>query len=128
MTAAMAPTTCCQRSWSEASCFLPVAVIWSVSVPASTPRDCAAGAVTWALDAICAYVVMRWFTYWLAAYAESGWHLRHTGDWTRALAVFTAMQDRLDLEWMRLEAARRGQGEVIERVLRREPLVPPRLP
>ncbi len=28
MTAAMAPTTCCQRSWSEASCRLPAAVIW----------------------------------------------------------------------------------------------------
>lgn len=64
----------------------------------------------------------------ILAYAESGWHLRHTGDWTRALAVFTAMAERLDVEWMRLEAARRGQGGVLERVMRREPLMPPRPP
>lgn len=62
----------------------------------------------------------------ILAYAESGWHLRHTGDWTRALAVFTAMRERLDLEWLRLEAERRGQSDVIDRVERREPLQPPR--
>src|SRR5437763_17182720 len=64
----------------------------------------------------------------ILAYSESGWHLRHTGDWTRALAVYTAMADRLDVEWMRLEAARRGQGDVPERVMRREPRFPPRGP
>lgn len=58
----------------------------------------------------------------ILAYAESGWHLRHHGDWTRALAVYAAMKERLDVEWMRIEAARRGQSEVLERVMRREPL------
>lgn len=63
----------------------------------------------------------------ILAYAESGWHLRHSGDWTRALAVFSAMRDRLDMEWMRLEAQRRGQGDVLARIERREPLhSPPR--
>lgn len=64
----------------------------------------------------------------ILAYAESGWHMRHTGDWTRALAVWTAMEERVDVEWLRLEAQRRGQGDVVERVMRREPLFPPRLP
>ena len=64
----------------------------------------------------------------ILAYAESGWHLRHTGDWTRALAVYTVMADRLDVEWMTLEAERRGQADVLERVMRREPLFPSRLP
>lgn len=58
----------------------------------------------------------------ILAYAESGWRLRHTGDWTRALAVYRAMRDRLDVEWMRLEAARRGQSDVIARIERVEPL------
>lgn len=58
----------------------------------------------------------------ILAYAESGWHLRHSGDWTRALAVFTVMRERLDLAWMRDEAARRGQTAVLERIERREPL------
>ncbi|MEA3201962.1 MAG: hypothetical protein QOE90_3390 [Thermoplasmata archaeon] len=58
----------------------------------------------------------------ILAYAESGWHLRHTGDWTRALAVFAAMKERLDLAWMRNEAERRGQTEALERVLAMKPL------
>jgi hypothetical protein len=58
----------------------------------------------------------------ILAYAESGWHLRHAGDWTRALAVYETMKDRLDLERMEEEARRRGQTHVLERVLRREPL------
>lgn len=58
----------------------------------------------------------------ILAYGESGLHLRHTGDWTRALAVHAAMKDRLDVEWMRAEAARRGQSEMLSRVERREPL------
>lgn len=58
----------------------------------------------------------------ILAYAESGWYLRHTGDWTRALAVFAAMRDRLDVEWLREEAARRGQIETVERAMRLEPL------
>lgn len=60
----------------------------------------------------------------ILAYTESGWHLRHTGDWTRALAVFTAMRDRLDLEWMHFEAQRRGHEAALARIERREPLTP----
>lgn len=58
----------------------------------------------------------------ILAYGESGWHLRHTGDWTRALAVHAAMKERLDVGWMRAEAERRGQSEMLARVLRMEPL------
>lgn len=58
----------------------------------------------------------------ILAYAESGWHLRHGGDWTRALAVYATMKDRLDIPLLMKEAERRGQREVAERVLRQEPL------
>jgi hypothetical protein len=56
------------------------------------------------------------------AYAESGWHLRHAGDWTRALAVYAAMKDRLDHARLHEEARRRGQSEVLARVERQEPI------
>jgi hypothetical protein len=58
----------------------------------------------------------------ILAYAESGWHLRHQRDWERALAVFAAMRDRLDVPYLVAEAERRGQRPAIERVLRLEPL------
>lgn len=55
------------------------------------------------------------------AYAESGWHLRHGGDWLRALAVYAAMKDRIDHDRLHDEAARRGQLEPLAAVLRQEP-------
>lgn len=58
----------------------------------------------------------------ILSYGESGWHLRHSGDWTRALAVFSAMRDRLDLAWMELEAKKRGQSAMLEHVTALHPL------
>lgn len=58
----------------------------------------------------------------ILAYGESGWHLRHTGDWTRALAVYSAMRERLDMAWLHEDAARRGLSETIARIERMEPL------
>lgn len=55
------------------------------------------------------------------AYAESGWHLRHGGDWTRALAVYAAMKERLDHDRLLEEATRRGQTEPLAAVIRQEP-------
>lgn len=57
----------------------------------------------------------------ILAYGESGLHLRHSGDWTRALAVYAAMKPRLDVEWMKHEAARRGQTEMLDLVLAMRP-------
>lgn len=57
----------------------------------------------------------------ILAYGESGLHLRHHGDWVRALAVFAAMRDRLDVEWMKHEAARRGMTEMLDLVLAMRP-------
>ncbi|GEM_PF-7088156 len=57
----------------------------------------------------------------ILAYAESGWHLRHGGDWTRALAVYAAMRDRLDLEYLRDEAARRRQSAPLDAVMALRP-------
>lgn len=57
----------------------------------------------------------------ILAYGESGLHLRHSGDWTRALSVYSAMKGRLDVEWMKHEAARRGQADMIELVLAMRP-------
>ena len=58
----------------------------------------------------------------ILAYAESGAHFRHQRDWERALAVYSAMKDRLDLAFLVAEADRRGQRDVIDRILRMEPL------
>lgn len=55
------------------------------------------------------------------AYAESGLHMRHGADWERALAVYTAMKDRLDLPWMFEEARRRGQEEALKLVVEGRP-------
>lgn len=57
----------------------------------------------------------------ILAYAESGWHLRHGGDWLRALAVYSAMKDRLDHARMEEEAAKRGQLDPLAAVIRQEP-------
>lgn len=57
----------------------------------------------------------------ILSYAESGWHLRHDRDWERALAVFSAMREKLDIPWMIDEAERRGQRPAIDAVLRLEP-------
>lgn len=57
----------------------------------------------------------------ILAYGESGLHLRHHGDWTRALAVCAAMRGRLDVEWMKHEAERRGQGHMLDLVLSMRP-------
>lgn len=55
------------------------------------------------------------------AYAESGLHLRHGGDWTRALAVYAAMKGRIDHERLREEAERRGQLQALQLVLDQVP-------
>lgn len=55
------------------------------------------------------------------AYAESGWHLSHGGDWTRALAVYASMRDRIDHDRLQDEAARRGQLEPLAAIIRQEP-------
>ena len=57
----------------------------------------------------------------ILSYAESGWHMRHARDWERALAVYSAMKDRLDLRWMVEEASRRGYGEALDAVLKMRP-------
>lgn len=64
----------------------------------------------------------------ILSYAESGWHMRHGRDWERALAVYRAMRDRLDVAWMAEEAARRRQGEALAAVmaLRPTPWLPAR--
>lgn len=57
----------------------------------------------------------------ILAYAESGWHMRHTRDWERALAVYAAMKDRVDLPWLVREAERRRKGEVLRAVMGLQP-------
>lgn len=57
----------------------------------------------------------------ILAYAESGWDTRHTRDWERALAVYAAMKDRLDLPWMIAEADRRRQRRALDAVLAMKP-------
>lgn len=58
----------------------------------------------------------------ILAYAESGWHTRHTRDWERALAVCAAMREHLDVEHLLAIAQTRGQTQVIARVLAKEPM------
>lgn len=53
----------------------------------------------------------------ILAYAESGWDTHHSRDWERALAVFSAMRDRVDLPWMFAEADRRRQRHVLDAVV-----------
>lgn len=57
----------------------------------------------------------------ILAYAESGYDTRHSRDWERALAMYAAMKDRLDLPWMIAEADRRGQRAVLDAVLAMKP-------
>lgn len=57
----------------------------------------------------------------ILAYAESGWDTRHTRDWERALAMYRAMRDRLDLPWMYAEATRRKRRPVLDAIVRSEP-------
>lgn len=57
----------------------------------------------------------------ILAYAESGWHTRHSRDWERALAVYSAMKDRVDLPWMFREADRRKQRAALEAVVALKP-------
>lgn len=58
----------------------------------------------------------------ILAYAESGWHTRHTRDWERALAVCAAMRKYLDVDHLLRLAETRGQAAVVARVLAMEPL------
>jgi hypothetical protein len=58
----------------------------------------------------------------ILAYAESGWHTRHTRDWERALAVYSAMKEHLDVDHLLRLAEARGQSQVIARVLAMQPL------
>lgn len=55
------------------------------------------------------------------SYAESGWHMRHGRDWERALAVYRALEARLDVPWLATEAARRGQKAPLDAVMRQQP-------
>ena len=57
----------------------------------------------------------------ILSYAESGWHMRHARDWERALAVYAAMRDHLDLPWLVREAQRRRKGEVLKAVMALRP-------
>jgi hypothetical protein len=57
----------------------------------------------------------------ILAYAESGWDTRHGRDWERALAVYAAMRDRLDVRWMIDEARRRGKDEVLQAIMQMRP-------
>lgn len=58
----------------------------------------------------------------ILAYAESGWHTRHTRDWERALAVCAAMREHLDVDHLLRIAEARGQASVVARILAGEPL------
>ena len=60
----------------------------------------------------------------ILAYAESGWHTHHTRDWERALAVFAAMKDYLDMDHLLQAAESRRQSHVIAHVLAMRPLQP----
>ena len=60
----------------------------------------------------------------IAAYAESGWHTHHTRDWERALAVYSAMREHVNVEHLLKLAEHRRQTEVIARVLAMQPLRP----
>lgn len=60
----------------------------------------------------------------IMAYAESGWHTHHTRDWERALAVFSAMREHLDLDHLLQLAETRKQSHVIAQVLAMRPLQP----
>lgn len=60
----------------------------------------------------------------ILAYAESGWHTHHTRDWERALAVFAAMKEHLDLDHLLQAAEARNQSHVIAQVLAMRPLQP----
>lgn len=57
----------------------------------------------------------------ILSYAESGWHMQHARDWERALAVYAAMKDRLDVAWLVREAERRKQGETLKAVMEQRP-------
>lgn len=57
----------------------------------------------------------------ILSYAESGWHLHHDRDWERALAVYAAMKDILDMRFLVEEAGRRRQTQPIDAVLKQHP-------
>ncbi|MGQ0535838.1 MAG: hypothetical protein ACT4PT_07180 [Methanobacteriota archaeon] len=56
------------------------------------------------------------------AYAESGFDTWHKRDWERALAVFAAMRDEIDLAYLRRRAGGRGIAGVLEEVVEGRPL------
>lgn len=58
----------------------------------------------------------------ILSYGESGWDTYHHGDWERALAVYAAMKDRLDVPFLHEEAARRKKTQILESIVRMEPL------
>lgn len=57
----------------------------------------------------------------ILAYGESGWDTRHSRDWERALAMYSAMKEKVDLPWMYAEADRRKQRRVLDAIVRGEP-------
>lgn len=56
------------------------------------------------------------------AYADAATATRHRGDWTRALAVYEAQRDRIDLVYLRDAARALGLGRPIEEVVAGRPM------
>lgn len=53
----------------------------------------------------------------LLQYAESGWDTHASHEWTRALAIASAMRDDLDLAYLRRKAEERRMPQVLEHAL-----------
>jgi len=64
----------------------------------------------------------------IIAYAESGWDTHHAREWERALAVFRAMRESLDMDRLRRRAAERRMPAVLDEVLHQRPLPSERRP
>ncbi|MCA1819548.1 MAG: hypothetical protein LC620_05785 [Halobacteriales archaeon] len=62
----------------------------------------------------------------LVSYAESGWDTWNAREWERALAVWRAMREDLDVEYLRRQAATRRMSGVLREVMEQRPLVGPR--
>lgn len=58
------------------------------------------------------------------AYTEGAAATKHRADWTRALAVFRAQKDIIDVGYLRSAATRLGLAEAIETVIAGRPMEP----
>ncbi|HWG92526.1 MAG TPA: hypothetical protein VNZ52_16895 [Candidatus Thermoplasmatota archaeon] len=58
----------------------------------------------------------------LIAYAESGWHFHHPRDWERALGIFAAMKDEMDLAYLQKRARERHMPRVLAEAMAIHPL------